>query len=191
MKGRLAAPALMGLLLTALIALMEGCGESADRQNAVPLPKAWPRTAVYDSAYTSVEGSDIEVNASATALPADGGLTVDYPAYRSSIYISDTRVDSDSALKRVEANRLERIDLNIGGRRTEMKEATMPNGVNLRLFVTPQGTLTPLQFVAVGPRRVVSGALVVERLPVSADSIGPTLQAVERDVLHLVKQLTQ
>lgn len=191
MRTRLAAPALTGLAILAMIALAEGCGETGDgtSRGGVPLPKAWPRTAVYDSVYTAFDGTDLEVNAAAVASAAEGGLTVAYPAYHSSLYISDTCADSDSALKSVEANRLERIDLNIGGRRTEMKEVTMPNGVNLRVFVTPQGSLTPLQFLAVGRHRVLSGALAVDRLPVSADSVRPTLDAVERDVIHLAKQL--
>lgn len=180
------APALLAAIL-----LIAGCTRGdKERTAAVPLPKAWPRTDLYDTAYVAARpGSDIHVNAGASVTTAEGGLTVAYPRYRASLFISDTPARSDADAAGILANRLERIDLNIGGLRTEVSEMDADNGYSLRIFTTPSGSITPLQFIAAADRRIVSGALVMDRIPASADSLAPTLRAVTRDIIHLATNL--
>lgn len=166
--------------------------EQAAQGGGVPLPKAWPRTEIYDTVYRpATPGSDILVNAGAEVAPGDrdGWLNITYPAYRATLFLTDATAASEAEADEILANRRERIDLNINGLRSVESTLTTPSGYDLTMLSTPAGTLTPLQFVARRRQRVISGALVVDRLPVSADSIGPTLAAVEADIINLVKGL--
>ncbi len=183
----------LGIIVLAALALA-ACSreEKPADQGGIPLPKAWPRTEVYDTIYRQAfDGSDIQVNAGAAIIPDDrkGWINISYPAYRATLYLTDVWAPTAEGADGIEANRRERMDLNINGLRSVETSLSTPAGYNVTLLSTPSGTLTPLQFVARRQRRVVSGALVVDRLPVSADSIAPTLAAVEADIIHLVKGL--
>lgn len=182
------------LLILGALAAGFSCRHPSARESsaeaAIPRPKAWPRTPLYDTIYTPVAtGSDILIPA-ATAANIDGeAITIAYPAYRATMYITDSRTPSPAEAEQTEANRRERIELNIGGRTTEVASFSTPAGYDAQIFTTPLGALTPLQFIARRGTRIVSGALVVDRLPSSADSIAPTLSATERDVATLINAL--
>lgn len=196
----------MRLLLNAAIAAViaigwlssSSCGRNSGGDittDAVPLPRAWPRTPVYPADYAPVApGSDIEAIA---GLPVsirpsghhDSWIDISYPAYRATLYLSDTRTASDEATAEAVANRLERMALNAGLQNSEKTEFVTPEGYQATILSTPSGTLTPLQFIAAGRYRVVSGALTIDRLPSSADSLAPTLRAATRDIVHLINRL--
>lgn len=184
----------VALLLTAA-ALAAGCHRATEADRApAPLPKAWPRTSVYPAAYRAVAPeSDIEVVAELepTVNPSgtDTWITVAYPAYRAALYITDTHTRSEAESSGALENRLERISLNNGGAPSRRRDFATPAGYSAALFSAPSGSLTPLQFVATGKGRVVSGSLLLDRLPASVDSLRPTLDAVEADIVHLINQL--
>ncbi|MCM1029454.1 MAG: hypothetical protein NC342_07605 [Pseudoflavonifractor sp.] len=188
----------LALLLPAFAAtILAACSpHGGDHQDTmdrggVPLPKGWPRTELYDTIYRPLDArSDLFVNAQAsTSLLRRGWVDIAYPAYRATLFITDTLCASAKGADAVAANRLERISLNINGLPTEKGTCDTPSGYRLLTFTTPTGSLTPLQFIARKGERVVSGTLAVGSLPVSADSIAPTLEAVERDVAYMINHL--
>ncbi len=106
---------------SAMLMLLAACG-SPDTTNPdtapVPLPRAWPRTPLYEAAYAPVApGSDIEV---AEALEpritrrrgADSWIDISYPAYRATLYLSDLRFSSPAEASDAIDNRLEPTALN-------------------------------------------------------------------------------
>ena len=64
-----------------------------------------------------------------------------------------------------------------------------PAGYSAIVATVSSGCITPVQFVASSPSRVVSGAFTLQTLPHSADSLAPTLEAVRADIVHLINQL--
>ncbi len=182
--------------LTALVAMACGSGTTDNETSQpVPLPRVWPRTAVYPEVYIpAAPGSDLEVVEGLTTTQRttpDGYRWVDisYPAYHATLYLSDMELSSDENTAAARSNRMERMALNSGGRQSEKTEFLTPAGYDALILTTPTGSLTPVQFVATGKRRIVSGAFTLDRVPASADSLAPTLRAVERDIIHLVTHL--
>ena len=183
---------------SAMLMLLAACG-SPDTTNPdtapVPLPRAWPRTPLYEAAYAPVApGSDIEV---AEALEpritrrrgADSWIDISYPAYRATLYLSDLRFSSPAEASDAIDNRLERMALNAGGKNMRQTAFDTPAGYSAIVATVSSGCITPVQFVASSPSRVVSGAFTLQTLPHSADSLAPTLEAVRADIVHLIKQL--
>ncbi|MDE6588334.1 MAG: hypothetical protein K2K40_08355 [Paramuribaculum sp.] len=183
---------LAAAIITASLAVSCGSGASVDDNatSPVPLPRAWPRTALYDSTYIPAV-ADIEVNASTIVTVSHDGHAVDavYPAYHATLYVTDSRTATVGEADAAAANRIERMKLNAGGRQSEQTTLVTPVGYEALVLVTPVGSLSPAQFIARAPRRVVSGAVVLDRAPVSADSLAPTLDALRRDLLHLITAL--
>lgn len=183
------------LLAASLVAaVLASCGArqatERDETAPIPLPRAWPRTALYDTIYAPVR-EDIELNTSALVDVSPDGTRIDaaYLAYRATLYVTDTRTATVGEADAAEANRIERMSLNTGGLQSEQTAVTTPAGYRAVLLVTPVGSLTPVQFIARAPRRVVSGAVMLDRVPASADSVAPTLTALRRDLLHLITTL--
>lgn len=166
---------------------------------ATPLPTAYPRIATADSTFKALPEASlahIEINEAATAQPdsaAPNGTewwTVQYPSSGARIYLTVTPTSSAKETEDVAANRLERMQMNAGGNNSELIELTSPGGFHSRILVTPEGTSTPVQIVAVSPNRVVSGAFFAENAATApADSLRPVVQAAVRDFLHLAKTL--
>ncbi len=169
-------------------------------ENYTPRRTAYPRIALCDTVYsaTSMLPLNFEVNARAeavrdTARDADDGsqwVNIDYPSYNATVYCTYTPV-GPATIGRVIDNRIERISLNIGSATSEMTEFATANDVSAKVIYTPDGTMTPLQFIATDNRSwVLSGALhfhATQKL--NADSISPIVKAVNRDIIHTIKNL--
>lgn len=182
----------------ALLLIASACTGTADNDTAaspVPRPRAWPRIAVYPEIYSPVhQESDIETVASLKVgqhTTPDGHRWYDivYPAYRATLYLSDITPGNEEKVAAALENRMERMALNTGGRTSEKNSFITPAGYEATILITPSGSITPVQFAAAGEHRVVSGTFTLSRLPASADSLAPTLRAVERDIIHLIKCL--
>lgn len=182
------------LAASLLAALIASCGARQSTESGdsapIPLPRAWPRTALYDTIYTPAT-EDIEINASALVDVSHDCTRIDavYPAYRATLYVTDTRAATVDEADAAEANRIERMSLNTGGLQSEQTTVNTPAGYKAVVLVTPVGSPTPVQFMARAPRRVVSGAVVLDRITASADSVAPTLAALRLDLLHLITSL--
>lgn len=187
MTGRLLAAS----LIAAVLASCSGRQSTENDDRApIPLPRAWPRTALYDNIHTPAK-DDIEVNASALVDVSPDGtrINVAYPAYRAMLYVTDTHTATVEEADASEANRIERMSLNTGGLQSEHTAITTPEGYKAVMLVTPVGSPTPVQFIARAPRRVISGAVVLDRVPASADSVAPTIAALRIDIHHLITSL--
>jgi hypothetical protein len=82
--------------------------------------------------------------------------------------------------------------LNSGGATSELTEFVNQSGLSCRLLVTPYGTITPVQFIATDSTEFVfSGTLQMQGITeaINTDSISPIINAVETDVLHLLKYM--
>lgn len=185
-------PLLLPIAAAALTALAAGCSRAGSDAAAVPKPDAWPRLEAYPEHYGPGVGG-FAINDSATVTPGDsaGWYVVGYPRYGTArLYLTFTDADP-GRLPQIIDNRTERMALNSGGARSELTELTSEGGFDCRVMLTPAGTVTPLQFLAVGRGgRVVSGALFVDgAAQADPDSFAPLVAAVERDVIHSLKHL--
>ena len=181
-------------ILPALAVIAVACGHGS-QDNAVPRPVAYPRIEIYDSAYSAVDSLPLHIEANSHALRSvsqghNGAiwLNMEYPAYRSKLFVTLTPVTDATAAGVIE-NRTERMSLNSGGNTTEITEITSPGGWNTQLLLTRNGSVTPVQFISVAPKWVVSGSLTLESAVASPDSVAPIVSAVHRDLIHLAKTI--
>lgn len=184
-----------GLFALGLVASTISCRENSSNNGMTPLPRAYARVSVYDSAYRRVPDAPIcfEANSSASAIynSVKGWLNVSYPAYGGTLYITVSPASPDTdRLSAALADRYERMMLNLGDNEAEQIEVTSPQlGAVTTILTSGGAVLTPVQFVSACGDRVVSGAFSFSRLPSSADSVAPLVSAVRRDVLHAAKNL--
>lgn len=183
------------LLLTALLT---GCAERPPA--STPRRTAYPRPALYDTAYIHVKGApvDILVNASADLhmqQKHDGAywLTIGYPAYNAKIYCTFTPV-TDATVEAVIDNRAQRISLNSAGGE-KIADIESSGGYHANLVASASAAATPVQFLAVRPdsaRWVVSGSVFFDGIAPStpSDSIYPFIEAVRTDVAKALKSLS-
>lgn len=185
------------LLRSILIICVAACFAAACRNAAddvaTPRPHAWPRLVTYPRALTPVSGLPAPwmVNDSTITSVRHGDdgstwLDVVYPAYAdsSTLYITFTPV-TDATRDRVIDNRTERLALNNGDLATEV--ITPPAGPFHATVVRAAGTTaTPLQFIAVSPSLVISGAYYIKE---SGDSVAPYIDAVTDDLIKALSNL--
>lgn len=173
--------------LFCFLTLSAGCNE---RHAPVPRPQAWARIELYPETYREVDG--LMINDSARVEPgnSDGWFDIVYPAYNVRINCTLTRVGSPDGLQDVIANRLERLERNAGGAAGEMTELKSVGGVSGLLMVTPGALATPVQFLATDSARcVLSGTAVFASPGVTTDSVAPVVEAIERDIVFMLKNL--
>lgn len=183
------------LYIVILAVATVSCRREEDR--ATPRPRAYPRIEVPQADYTVAEGVPVhmEVNSHAE-YSLHGGETpgwiwidVRYPTLGATLSMTVTPELDAAALEQALDNRLERIGLNNGGRSGESRTIRSPGGFMSRMVTLGAGTVTPLQFVSVSNRRLVSGALVLDRAAASADSLRPVVECAGRDIVHLLNNL--
>ena len=185
------------IFLTAimLFAMLAGCTGRRD-DNIVPRRTAYPRPALPDTAMTATDctpGLHLEANACAVIeSPRPGWINVSYPTLGARIHITVTQTTA-ADVATVRANRLQRLMLNEGDRRSEHREWTNPAGFDI-LMARSEASSTPLQFLATDDSTaVVSGAVYFADPAVatteSADSIRPVLDALERDIVTSLSRL--
>lgn len=178
-----------------LTLLLAACGGG---ESAVPRPEAFPRANLYDTVYHQLDSVPalFYVNDSTVVVPDDRRsddarwVTLSYPRYKALMYLTFTPV-TPATLDGVVDNRIERMSLNAGSSRSELVELTSEGGFACRMLTKRSGTVTPVQFLAVSPALVVSGALFLQHQasPTSPDSLAPVITAVETDILHALRRL--
>lgn len=183
-------------LLLSLMLCMGAC-TGADT-HPTPLPRAYPRIemppATYDSMATDSLPVPLSLNSGAqtSVTSREGGWWIDvtYPPFREGhLYLSLITVP-DGRLEEMTANRLERIGLNLGGARAERADITSAGDWDGTLIVSREALSTPVQILATGRGFMLTGALHLD-MPADTplDSISPAIDAIERDMTHLLRQL--
>lgn len=175
--------------------MLAGCTGRGD-DNIVPRRTAYPRPALPDTAMAATgcaPGLYLEANARAVIeSPRPGWINVAYPGLGARIHITVTPVTAADVAD-VRANRMQRLSLNEGDRRSEHREWTNAAGFDI-LVARTEASSTPLQFLATDDSSaVVSGAVYFADPAVatteSADSIRPILDAIERDIATSLSRL--
>lgn len=181
--------------------LFVDCINNSDGDTAIPRRTAYPRIEVYDSTYSPIKHLPINIEANAHALvhidsmhtSTDGNRWIDivYPAYNATLHCTYSPADVAS-ISGIIGNRSERMSLNAGDLTSELTEISTPSGTTAHIVNTPSSNVTPVQFVASDNRSwVFSGALYLNSPgnKSNADSIAPVLKAVNRDIMHLIRNL--
>lgn len=181
------------LAIAAGVTILTACGER--KPVATPKPTAYARIALYDTTYAPVEGAPVNFEANSAvsrhlepARDNDLWLDLGYPAYKGSLHITFSAAADSAKAAEVVANRSERMALNLGDNSAE-QTTLEAGGFTTTVIATTGRTLTPVQFVSVGPGWVISGAFTLEREPTSGDSISPVIEAVKIDIIHAAKCL--
>lgn len=180
------AVALLALLASGLAA---GCRRGAHQAPPVPRQRSYPRPTLYDYSYRMEPmpfGPDsIAVNSGATfTRTTPEWFDITYPAY--GITLNCTLTPATAAtVQSVIANRLERMARNLGDHRADV--ARWPG----RTLVVARAALkTPVQFLATDSATyVLSGVAVTDAPGSDADSIGPVIDAIARDITHMLESL--
>lgn len=190
------------VLLLAYATMASCSGQPAGQSSpAVPRPVAFPRPALHDSTFTLPEAFPVPLKINAEAIVSypkgspeaspDGRRTlwadITYPLYGATIHCTFTPVDASNK-SAVTDNRLQRMALNIpDGAEAEQTDIAGRSGRYLTLLLEARSpSVTPLQFLSVGPDWIVSGAVRYDDAsrPSSADSVAPVIDALRRDLIH-------
>lgn len=167
----------------------------------VPRRTAFPRVSLYDSVFSAVDDLPVNLSLNSVLSPElesreDGSvwLTAEYPAYNATLYVSVTPVN-ESTVESVVDNRTERIHLNTNGASINIEEIDNPSGYHSNIIRTVSPSSTPLQFLALNPdspRWVVSGSVFFGGVSssTSLDSIAPVYDAINRDIRHAMRSLS-
>lgn len=178
--------------LTAVVAMaavasgVVSCGRSDGERIATPRPRAYPRIEVAESDYRRGDSlpSGFAVSSRAEAVLGGSGdnrwLTIVYPDYGGArLHLTFTVSDDPDA---VSANRIERIALNAGHASLSASDTTVGGEMaSITFFRCDEPSVTPLQMIARCGTLTVSGALTGLDSEASPDSLGPLLDAIERD----------
>lgn len=187
--------AFMALLYSMLLFATAACtGCNSGDTVAVPRQRAYPRIELPDSSFSSqsVSGISLEVNKAANVTIDNNFVTACYPTLNATLYITVSTVDS-STHEEVLHNRMERFMLNLGDTEGTLLELSTPNGFEGSIISTRPAITTPLQFIVTNNRdKVVSGsAFMPEASAITSDSLAPVATMLQRDILHLVKTISQ
>lgn len=182
--------------------LLTGCGGNrANETQAVPRPVAYPRIAVPDSAFTTIDADGVKLtvneNTDVNVSSTDNGAWIDvsYGGYGSTrLYLTVTDCPDAEIMDETLANRRERMILNLGSNRYTLTELSTPSGWTCAMAVARTSLTTPVQILAHNADKVLSGAFTVT-LPDSVSAnidpvfIAPIVDAAERDMLVMLKSL--
>ena len=170
-----------------------GCSKAPTADIPVPRRHAYPRIEIPAATYRAdtIGSLPVELNeATVAATDSPGWLTAGYRSLNTEIYMTLTPLAVDTEQELI-ANRVERLSMNTGGAATEVVETVNANGWECTLLVTPSGSPTPVQFLAVDPGRLMlSGSAMTEgATSAPADSIRPVVDMLRRDITHLLMNL--
>lgn len=166
---------------------------------STPRPDGYFRIESYPDSYTAhtIGCIKLHINDSArcqypphTANDGVVWLNLIYPRYNATIYLSYIPIDNN--LDRLIAESTELVyRQNIN---TEMVEAVAyenpESSVYATLYVLSSESATPIQFIATDSvQYLLRGALYYDK-PVKADSVAPSLQYLENDIMQLIESIT-
>lgn len=188
-----------GFLCAMALMAFAACSRQQPSADAigVPLPTAYPRLSLYDTTYCDAAlplGFKINTNTKISYPKQENSTTdnqwvdITYPAYGLTIHCTFIPVN-DSSRESITAQRLERMALNIGLNYAEQTELIAPSGCSTLIFNTKGRSLTPLQFLSVGEKWIISGAAKFAADSVNPDSVRPLLEAVQSDIIYAAKRL--
>lgn len=178
------------LIYIILWGVLAGC-----RGEVAPVPRrtAYPRVELLPQSYAVPQGLpvDFAVNSGARAevgSQADGSvwLTVSYPGYGATVYLTFTPVTASTA-DEVVANRAHRMALNLGAAAAESYSFATRSGMQATVLQAPTAPGAAVQALAVGEKWVISASTVFPAA--AADSIAPLVQAVTDDLITAIKDL--
>lgn len=188
-----------------LLLIVVFCSCNSGETTPVPRPKAFPRISLYDSSKYVVPDSFpvvFPVNAQAVYRTSarDGGawLTIDYPRYNATVYVTYSLASDSLQLAQIVDNRLERISLNIGdGAMIDEMDIESDGGFDSRLILSRNitSTPTPLNFISIAKNQnagvVVSGSVAFSdhRRGIDSDSIAPVVDALVYDLSHSLSSI--
>ncbi len=179
------------LLFAILLLAATSCTGSEER--TYPKRRAFPRVETYAPEFrTDTAGSVIFQSNAHTGKDRqqDNWLSLDYPKYKATAYLSALEFDDDKSLAEAIANRRQRMSLNLGGAVCRTDNFRNGNGFDCELVTTGEAVPTPVQFIATDSlRRMVSCTVVFKETPKSTDSIAPIVKALEDDMYHLLQSL--
>lgn len=151
-----------------------------------PRPEAYPRVNLYPPTFHSVEITaepdltrEILVNDSARVVNKQPGwYDIVYPAYGLTVNCTLTPYTAEAL-----ANRMERIDRNLGDAKAEAISVT--EGI---VLVAPGALRTPVQFIATDSvNMILSGVAVSNFTPAtSVDSVAPIIYAIADEMVTLI-----
>lgn len=182
-----------------ILTVASGCGgESKEADGVIARQRAYPRQELCDTVYKDCglpAGFMVNAGAEAKDVTPSGKqstpaqwVDISYPTYRATIHCTFMPVD-DATRDAATANRMERMMLNIGDNFADQTELDSPGGFHSMILLTGADTPTPVQFLSVGERWVISGALQFADENVRTDSVMPILEAVRADLVYAAKKL--
>lgn len=164
----------------------------------MPKPEAYPRIEMPDSSFHPVKAGGLELTLNRGAETTvtertDGGtwITISYPTgIDAKVYLTLTPAAGSETTDTIIANRRERMSLNLSGSEAIATTLTSRSGWECEMLTSNSALSTPVQILASDGHRVISGALYLD-IPAStaADSVAPVIDAIDRDMLTLLKNL--
>lgn len=177
------------LLAAAMLLITASCTDTSNR----PMPRrtAFPRVNLYDTIYTAVRVGNVHlaVNAQATTtFPRQQWIDVAYPRYGATLHLSVVNISTDEMSDAID-NRMQRIALNLGDATAEQFDFSSEN-FSCRLIVAPEAGQTPVQLLATNNSTIISGTAVFSGNTTPIDSIRPIVDAIAKDALYLLQNLS-
>lgn len=184
---------LIATVLCAAAASLGACSHSDS--GTAPLPRAYPRVALYDSVYSAPDSFPVyfEINSSVPSrIPRRGWLDVAYPRYGATLHLSAVDCAADRLAAEIERRR-ERMALNLYGMTAETRHMASDDGsFETVLLVSRDPVATPLQFLSVDTLgMIVSGSVYMPGVDAASptDSVAPVVSAIERDLVRALKTM--
>ncbi len=186
---------LLEIFLLAL--LFSGCQQR--QQATVPRPVAYPRVELADTVFRQIEAVsdlvDIVANSQAEQLEVErrsDAVWVDliYSVYKGAVIHLTVQKLSSEKIPEAVANRLQRIEMNVGSSATELNELknNQFEGIIVRAI---NADVTPLQFLATDNKSIlVYGSLEMPQENDVEMSL-PVIDAVEKDMQQMIELLSR
>lgn len=183
------------ILAILLVSILACCTNKHSREDAVPRRYAYPRVATLGADYTRYSVGNITTIINSEAIvsrPEEEWLDVAYPKQKATLHLTANIAKSDAELADAISNRHERISLNLGNARATISEFTNDNGFTCEIISYIESNTTPVQILAIGPKReVVSGAFVMRESTTSVDSIRPVIAELEKEAFSILNSLSE
>lgn len=174
------------------------CGCNGRQQTAVPRPVAYPRVQLADTMFCKVESAAMLVDMLANRQTKEvvckkqsNALWVDliYEIYNRAVLHITIQSLPSAELKSAMANRMQRIEMNVGASHTQITE--LDNGIFEGIVVkAAEADVTPLQFLATDNKSLlVYGSFEMPSGSDDTEMVSPVVNAVENDMIRMVNNL--